>query len=161
MTKDSEAVANQIGRQPRGEWKVAERCSCGLPQVIETHPLLQDGTPFPTTWWLSCKKLSAAVSRLESDGMISRVNERLNSDAGFKRALEIATKNYVAHRDGIVRLPSSSHPGGGPDRVKCLHAHVADHLVTGNNPVGSWVLSELEWSDPAEPCVETGQDAST
>ena len=157
MNLDAKLVAVQLGRHPRGEWTVARRCACGSPQVIETHPRLDDGTPFPTTWWLSCKTFAAAVSRLESNGMIALVNERILGDEAFRRALELATKRYVERRDALEDLQSDAHPGGGPSRVKCLHAHVADQLVNGDNPVGSWVLAELGWDEPTDPCVDIAE----
>ena len=89
-----------LGRPPRGRWKVARRCACGLPQVIETESHLDDGTPFPTLWWLTCRSLSRAVGRLEAGGWMAAFNERLAADPGLAEALRAATAAYVARRDG-------------------------------------------------------------
>lgn len=156
-----------LGRPPRGRWKVARRCACGLPQVIETEPHLDDGTPFPTLWWLTCRSLSRAVGRLEAGGWMAAFNERLAADPALAEELRAATEAYVARRDGGcssgalrgasggVRVPVR-HPGGGGmpgGRIKCLHAHTAHQLVAGDNPAGAEVLEELGWEDPAVPCV--------
>ena len=124
-----------------------------MPQVIETHPRLEDGTPFPTLWWLTCRALAAQVGRLESEGKMSEINARLDTDPSFRACLEEATRRYVERRDQMEALGTSLHPGGGPDRVKCLHAHTAHELMTGDNPVGAEVLSQLGWADPETPCT--------
>lgn len=129
------------------------RCACGLPQVIATHPRLEDGEPFPTLWWLTCRALATAVSRLESAGWMEEINGRLATDAVFRRELERSTRRYVEVRDRLESLRVEGHPGGGPERVKCLHAHTAHQLVTGDNPVGAAVLEELSFEEPREPCV--------
>lgn len=149
---DQAAVTSQIGRPPRGDWFVASRCRCGLPQVIETQPRLEDGTPFPTRWWLTCKTLSSALGRLEAEGWMAKMNSSLASDTQLRLALQKSIDRYVAMRDEIEPLGAKGHPGGGPDRVKCLHAHVAHHLMTGDNPVGEAALAELAWQDPEAPC---------
>lgn len=137
---------------------MARRCECGKPQVIETGSFLDDGTPFPTLWWLTCKRLAAEVGRLESTGLIAEVNRLLCEDPQFKGRLEASTKRLCAARDGGLSSEPARHPGGGPDRVKCLHAHLAHHLVSGDNPVGDLVLQRLTQTGkaagrPELPCV--------
>jgi hypothetical protein len=166
---DATAVELMLGRPPRGRWGVARRCACGLPQVIETERHLEDGTPFPTLWWLTCRSLSRAVGRLEAGGWMAAFNERLAADPALAEELRAATEAYVARRDagssGAVRGASGGvpgpvrHPGGGGTaggRIKCLHAHTAHQLVAGDNPAGAEVLEELAWEDPAVPCVQPG-----
>lgn len=121
--------------------------------MIETHPRLEDGTPFPTLWWLTCRKLSTEIGRLESSGWMSTLNERLSADLAFHAALAKSTRAYLETRDRLEPLQSGGHPGGGPDRIKCLHAHAAHHLVTEDNPVGEHVLRTLAWVEPESPCV--------
>lgn len=121
--------------------------------MIATAPRLEDGTPFPTLWWLTCRALVAAVSRLESEGKMEEINRRLASDERSREALEEATQRYVEARDRLEPLNFPGHPGGGPERVKCLHAHTAHQLVAGDNPVGAEVLEELRWREPQEPCA--------
>ena len=149
---DRAAVSLQLGREPRGGWRVARRCACGLPQVIETDPRLDDGTPFPTLWWLTCRRLCSAIGTLEAQGWMAAVNADLESDPERRVALARAVERYVDARDAIEVLPGKGHPGGGPDRVKCLHAHAAQHLAGNENPVGRAVLEELGWTDPVQPC---------
>jgi uncharacterized protein len=151
---DRAAVVRQLGREPRGAWQVSRRCACGLPQVIETGPRLDDGTPFPTLWWLTCRTLCSAVGRLESGGWMASVNAGLAADPARRSALAEAVDRYVRARDEREVLPGKGHAGGGPDRVKCLHAHVAQHLAGSENPVGRDALAELRWADPDRPCVE-------
>jgi hypothetical protein len=151
--QDHASVKAQLGREPRGRWRVARRCACGKPQVLETFPRLDDGTPFPTLYWLSCRKLSSQVGGLESSGWMADLNRRLAEDPELRAALRASTEAYIAERDALDELGHTSHPGGGPDRVKCLHAHTAHHLVRGDNPAGAEVLRELAWEDPEKPCV--------
>jgi uncharacterized protein len=137
----------------RGQVRVAVRCGCGVPAVVETHPLL-DGEPFPTLFWLTCRRASQSVGRLESTGAITAVNERLLTDGAFRDALAAATVNYVALRDAHHRLDGGGGIGGGPsDRVKCLHAHLAHELACGGNPVGAWVLEQIGDVLHAPSCV--------
>lgn len=155
---DTQAVAAQLGRPPRGDWNVARRCACGLPMVIETAPALDDGTPFPTLWWLTCRALGKAIGRLEASGWMAGFNDRLAAEPDLSGALVAATKAY-ARRRGPLPLaahPNRGHPGGGGTpggRIKCLHAHTAHQLVTGDNPAGAAALAELGWVEPTEPCV--------
>jgi uncharacterized protein len=135
----------------RGDVCVAVRCPCGLPAVIETHPLV-DGTPFPTLYWLTCRRASAAVGGLESSGAITAINERVANDDDFRAALETATAEYVARRDAHHRLEGGVG-GGRVDHVKCLHAHLAHHVVCGCNPVGAWVLEQIGDVMRPPPCA--------
>jgi hypothetical protein len=84
---------------------------------------------------------------------MAEFNRRLLHDPQLHRALEVSTAAYIRLRDQLETLGPDTHPGGGPDRVKCLHAHTAHHLVTGDNPAGAAVMAELGWADPEEPCV--------
>lgn len=80
-------------------------------------------------------------------------NERLRADLQLHDRLKGSTERYVQRRDGIEPLAATGHPGGGPDRIKCLHAHTAHQLMSGDNPAGALALEELGWSDPTTPCV--------
>ncbi len=124
-----------------------------MPQVIETEPHLDDGTPFPTLWWLSCKKLSSDVGSLESKGFMNQINEDLARNDSLQQSLREATDSYVSRRDSFATLEDRLHPGGGPSRVKCLHAHVAHELMTGDNWVGKRALEAIGWKELTEPCV--------
>jgi uncharacterized protein len=158
---DVAAVTRQLGRAPRGLRGIAHRCPCGLPDVIETAPRLPDGTPFPTLYYLTCVRASAAASRLEAGGMMREMAARLAADAGLRAAFLAAHHDYAARRTmaaqaaGVMPLPADSATAGGmPDRVKCLHALVAHELaVPGVNPLGrEAILAMGEWWS-AGPCV--------
>lgn len=153
---DRLAVQRQLQRPPRGEWAVATRCHLGIPMVVENAPRRDDGTPFPTLYWLTCPLLVKRTSRLEADGWMSAFNDRLDSDPALRGRLADALRRYRARRDlHEVIEDSGSPPGGGPERVKCLHAHVAHELAAGVNPVGARVLAETGWPDCVRPCVAT------
>lgn len=91
---------------------------------------------------------------MESSGWMAELNRRLQQEPDLHRALELSTAEYVRRRDELEPLGRRTHPGGGPDKVKCLHAHTAHHLVSGDNPVGAAALAELGWADPERSCVE-------
>lgn len=158
---DEAAVAAQLGRAPRGLRAVAHRCPCGLPDVVETAPRLPDGTPFPTLYYLTCPRAAAAISSLESAGLMRDMTARLAEDAQLKAAYQQAHRDYLARRDAAAAdegqdpLPSGTQSAGGmPDRVKCLHALAAHELaVPGANPFGREALDAAgPWWSPG-PCA--------
>jgi hypothetical protein len=152
---DLAIVAAQLGRRPRAMRGVAHRCACGLPDVVETNPRLPDGTPFPTLYYLTCPRAASAVGRLEADGMMRGMNERLHTDAGLAAAYADAHRRYVARRDELGVLPGTPGAGGMPSRVKCLHALVAHSLATGAgvNPLGDEALAALPDWGARGPCA--------
>jgi hypothetical protein len=161
--KDVAAIAAQLGREPRGLRAVAHRCPCGLPDVVETAPRLPDGTPFPTLYYLTCPRATAAISGLEASGLMREMTGRL-ADPAARAAYERAHGDYLARRDaaaddtGLDRLPGGTQSAGGmPERVKCLHALVAHELaVPGANPFGHEALVAAgEWWSRG-PCVSGG-----
>ena len=138
----------------RGTWGVARRCHLGIPMVIENHPRLEDGSPFPTLYWLTCPVMAKRASKLESEGWMEQLNERLASDDGLRGRLDSSIESYKEARDAHEPLvPAPAPPGGGPDRVKCLHSHTAHQLVD-SNPVGALVLSMAGFPDCRSACVK-------
>ncbi len=141
---DAAAVALQLSRAPRGTFAVAHRCPCGLPDVVQTAPRLEDGTPFPTLFYLTCPRAVAAVSRLEAAGLMKTMTQRIASEPALRQACLAAHNDYLARRDVAAReagveplRPGTPSAGGLPDRVKCLHALVAYELaVPGGSPPG-------------------------
>jgi hypothetical protein len=122
--------------------------------VIESHPRLEDGSPFPTLYWLTCPVMVKRASTLESEGWMEELNERLARDDGLRTRLGASLESYKQRRDSHEELvPAPAPPGGGPDRVKCLHAHTA-HALASPNPVGALVLSLAGFPDCRRPCVE-------
>ena len=153
-------VAAQLNRPPRGVHRVAHRCACGLPDVVETSPRLEDGTPFPTTYYLTCPRAASAVGRLEASGRMREMTARLADDPDLAAAYSAAHEAYLARRDavaaevGVEPLPTRVSAGGMPTRVKCLHVLVAHELADpGTNPLGREALDELDDWSVAGPCV--------
>jgi hypothetical protein len=162
VTAEAAVVARQLGRPPRGLRRVAHRCPCGLPDVVETAPRLPDGTPFPTLYYLTCPRAVAAVSRLEAAGVMRRMQDRLLGDPALRAAYHAAHHDYLARRDaaagtaGVTPLPPGTQSAGGmPDRVKCLHALAAHELaVPGANPLGREAAEAAGPWWAAGPCVD-------
>jgi hypothetical protein len=154
-------VGRQLGRPPRGVTAIAANCPCGLPDVVQTAPRLPDGTPFPTLYYLTCPRACAAVSRLEAAGVMRDMASRLETDAALRAAYAAAHEDYLAQRDdaarqaGLEPLPAGTQSAGGmPDRVKCLHALVAQELaVPGSNPLGAEAVRAAGPWWHAGPCV--------
>lgn len=155
--EDLATVKAQIGRPPRGTRAVAHRCPCGNPDVVETTPRLADGTPFPTLYYLTCPRAVAACSRLESEGLMKEQQARLAEDPDLAAAYAKAHEHYLAQREAIMHVEeiAGTSAGGMPDRVKCLHVHLAHALAAGPgvNPFGDEVIERVEpwWS--GGPCV--------
>ncbi len=165
---DEEIVARQIGRRPRGFLRVATRCPLGLPETIVTKPVILRVrgtgvriTPFPTVFWLTCPGAVKTVAELEAAGWIGELQKRLESDPEASEAYRESVRSYADFRKSLLssdeaawlaaRYPSQyevvarSGIGGvlGEGGVKCLHAHYADYLARGKNPVGGWVRELL------------------
>jgi uncharacterized protein len=144
---DAAVVARLLGRPAAGTFVVAVRRLDGQPAVIENEPLLNDGTPMPTLFWLVDPELTAAISRLEAAGGV-----RMAADVLSGPEVARAHDRYAALRDAKLTLghvgPVPSGGVGGTRRgVKCLHAHVAWHLAGGDDPVGRWTWEQLAISD--------------
>lgn len=152
---ERDTVAAQIGRDPRGEVEVAARCVFGLPSVVRTAPVLEDGTPFPTLYYLVCPMAVRAVGRLEANGTMARYEELLGTDEGVSAAYERAHERYIAERDAVAVLDQPMSAGGMPTRVKCLHALYA-HELADANPIGALVREEVEPLGCPGPCVDNG-----
>ncbi len=166
---DEAAIADQLGRAPRGMVGVAWRCPCGNPGVVATAPRLADATPFPTTYYLTCPRATAACSTLEASGLMTRMQDRLTHDADLAAAYAAAHTSYLDDRAGLgepVPEIDGVSAGGMPTRVKCLHALVGHALAAGPgvNPFGDEALAALGpfWEHPclADPANDdTEEDA--
>jgi hypothetical protein len=156
--RDLAVVEAQLGRPPRGVHAVAHRCPCGHPDVVATEPRLEDGTPFPTTFYLTCPRAASLIGTLEGTGTMREMAARLADDAELAAAYRRAHEAYLAARAEIGEVPEIAgvSAGGMPDRVKCLHVLAGQSLAQGRgvNPLGDEVLDRLgEWWS-AGPCVE-------
>lgn len=157
--QDERVVEAQLQRPPRGLLGVARRCPCGLPAAVATAPRLPDGTPFPTMYYLTCRRLNAALSTLESQGFMREQAAVLEADQDAAADYRAAHARYIEERAAVEDVPviAGVSAGGMPDRVKCLHALVAQSLASGPgvNPVGDAALDDIgPWWEPG-PCVET------
>ena len=154
---DLAAVEAQLGRTPRGIAAVGHRCPCALPDVVVTEPRLPDGTPFPTTYYLTCPRVASLIGTLEGSGVMREMETRLGDDAELAAAYARAHEAYLAARAELGDVPEIDRvsAGGMPDRVKCLHALAAQALAAGRgvNPLGDDVVDWLGawWSEG--PCV--------
>jgi uncharacterized protein len=140
---DDDAVAASIGRKPEAAYEVVARGPDGSPLVIRNAPLLDDGTPMPTRFWLVGEPARTLVSRLESAGGVREAEAEVDP-----AELAEAHRRYAAERDAAVpanhRGPRPSGGVGGTRvGVKCLHAHYAWYLAGGDDPVGRWVAGRL------------------
>lgn len=152
---DLEAVRRLLGREPQGDFEVVIRRTDGSPVVLENAPLLDSGRPMPTRYWLVDRQLVRAIGQLESIGGVNQAEAAVDPDE-----LRAAHDAYAAERDLLID-PAYSGPrpyggvGGTRIGVKCLHAHYANHLVGGADPVGRWVEARLAAEgkayDPTEP----------
>ena len=155
---DSAVVSAQIGRPVRGKVEVSARCHLGLPVVTKVPPILDDGTPFPTLYWLSCPLAVRRLARLESKGGVADAEARLAAEPEAAARMEAAHERYRAERDALVPEGADPAPRGGiggmrGQGVKCLHAHYADRAVGNDNPVGEWSGAEIEPLDCTVGCV--------
>lgn len=150
---DRESIAGQLGRPPRGLRAVAARDAAGEPSVVQTNPRLEDGTPFPTLYYLTSPRLTSLCSTLEAEGRMRQMQDRLAEDPELAAAYHRAHESYLAERDAIESLGTQVTAGGMPDRVKCLHVHLAHALAKGAgvNPLGDEVLDEItrRWPENA------------
>jgi uncharacterized protein len=141
---DVAALTDLLGRRPRAEFDVVVRAPDGRPAVIRNAPLLDDGTPMPTRYWLVDPALSLAVARIEATGGVRAAEADVDQGA-----LQAAHDAYASERDGAI-APAHEGPrpfggvGGTRRGVKCLHAHYAYFLAGGDDPVGRWVAARLQ-----------------
>lgn len=153
--REHAVVSAQLDRPARGEVAVVHRCVFGLPTVVRVGPRLGDGTPFPTTFWLTCPLLRSRIGALESSGVMEELNQRLGDDAELADQYAAAARRYRRFRNRLGGpLPGDPAAGGMPERVKCLHAHAAHTLATGDNPVGRWTLEQTTPMPCPGPCVD-------
>jgi len=148
---DVDRVTQLLGRRPRGAYEVVVRDQSGSPVVIRNAPLLGDGTPMPTRYWLLGAAERLAVDHLEAAGGVNRAEDGVDP-----AELAAAHARYAAERDGA--LPAgwlgprpSGGVGGTRKGVKCLHAHYAWWLAGGDDPVGRWVDAQIGWPGSARP----------
>lgn len=141
---DIAAVTALIGRVPQGDFRIVVRSSAGTPVVLLNAPLLGDGTPMPTLYWLVGEKEVHYVSQLEADGAVDQVEELIGLEE-----IDLIHQRYMATRDALIPASHTGHrPSGGVGGtrrgVKCLHAHFAHWLAGNDDAVGQWVSEQLD-----------------
>lgn len=134
-SEDMAIMTDQLGRRPRGALQVAYHTPDGQPAVVTTAPRLDDGTPFPTLYYLTDPRLTAEASRLEVAGVMKWMTERLRTDEVLAADYRAAHDHYLSVRNSIEDLGTSFSGGGMPDRVKCLHVLMAYALAEGPDRV--------------------------
>jgi uncharacterized protein len=161
---DRDVVARQLGRDPRAFRRVVVRCPFGRPAVTEQHPYTPDGEPFPTTYYVTCRHLVAAISRLEADGGVERWTTCAETDAGLaasraraddeQRAIRRDLAAGETGRDGGASLDLGVGGAGRTGSLKCLHAHAAFALANPGYALGERILADVRPLWPERCCTE-------
>lgn len=163
--QDHEVMRAQLGREMRGVISIARRCGCGRPAVVRTSPRLEDGTPFPTSLYLTLPWLTLEISRLEAAGLMAELTQRVEQDSGLAAAYLDAHERYLARRAEVGDAEEVRHvsAGGMPTRVKCLHALAGQALAEGPgiNPIADEVLAMIDGALPELLCRCDGGDGQT
>jgi hypothetical protein len=165
-TRDIRTVSAQLGRPARDVVGIAARCVCGAPTVVSTAPRLNDGTPFPTFYYLTHPAATAAISALEATQVMNEYNDQLAGDDDLQQRYRAAHEAYLADREsiGVVDEIHGISAGGMPVRVKCLHALAGHSLAAGAgvNPIGDLALERSTWSPDVCQCdvYDLGDDVS-
>ena len=165
MGTDAEIVARQLGREPRAFKRVVVRCPFGMPAVTEQHPYAPDGEPFPTTYYLTCRHLVTAVSRLEAGGGVERWTAQAEADPELadsraraddeQRRIRRELAGAETGRDGGASLDLGVGGAGlNAGSLKCLHAHAAFALAHPEYTLGRRILADVEPLWPSQCCTE-------
>ncbi len=153
-------MSSQLGRTARGVVGIAARCVCGNPTVVATSPRLDDGTPFPTFYYLTHPAATAAMSTLEANQVMPDLAGLLADDQATADAYRAAHEAYLTDRAQFGEVPEIAgiSAGGMPSRVKCLHALAGHALAAGRgvNPIGDAALARATWSPDRCECSEPG-----
>ena len=159
---DRAVVARQLGREPRTLHRVAVRCPFGAPAVTEQSPYGADGEPFPTTYYLTCRHLVAAVSRLEAAAGVERWSDAARTEPALAASLAAGDdeqrrvrRQLAGDRVGSDEGASLDYGIGGSRRggsLKCLHAHTAFALARPCYEIGERILAEVEPRWPERCC---------
>ena len=167
--QDREVVAKQLGREPRAFARVVVRCPFGRPAVTEQSPYDDSGEPFPTTYYVTCRHLVAAISRLEAAGGVERWSERAKQEPDLADSLARATEEQRRVRTELAAGRTGSDQGESlglgiagsrnPGQLKCLHAHVAFAMARPGYELGERIADEIVPLWPKRCCME-GADAS-
>ena len=161
MTNEKQTVEIQLNRKVRSNINVVAKCHFDLPVVVDVPKNLDDGTPFPTMYWLTCPMYVKKVSTLESNGMVKDLDNQLVDNKKLNKLWRKRQKSYENERNKKYKnLSNTISPiggvGGTTKSIKCLHSHLADELVSGENVIGKVVLESVGGCNCIEPCVIDG-----
>ncbi len=161
MTNEKQTVEIQLNRKVRSNINVVAKCHFDLPVVVDVPKNLDDGTPFPTMYWLTCPMYVKKVSTLESNGMVKDLDKQLVDNKKLNKLWRKRQKSYENERNKKYKnLSNTISPiggvGGTTKSIKCLHSHLADELVSGENVIGKVVLESVGGCNCIEPCVIDG-----
>ena len=148
---DEAVVARQLGRTPRAFRRVAVRCPWGRPAVTEQWPRDASGEPFPTTFYVTCPHLVAAIARLEAAGGVERWSRRAREEPTLAASLERANAEQQELRP---ELPGGIGGSTRTGSLKCLHAHAAFALARPGYELGDRILAELPSLWPESCCTD-------
>ncbi|MFW6022519.1 MAG: DUF501 domain-containing protein [Halanaerobiaceae bacterium] len=167
---EKKVIEYQLGRNPENLKNIALYCPFQNPAVLRTIPYSIDYGIFPTMYWLSCPHLVREVSKLEDEGLVKKISRKLKNIPELQEEMKKAHQDYARKREelltvknrsklkikseGMYKVIIESGVGGIIEKegVKCLHTHLADFLVAGENPVGRMVWDLVEWPDKCEIC---------
>lgn len=160
-------MERQLGRSPRAFRRVVVRCPYGAPAVSEQSPYDEHGEPFPTTYYLTCPHLVAAIARREAAGGVERWSAEVARERALAESLELGNEQQRMLRRGLLHGAPGADGGAslelgiggaghGAQRLKCLHAHAAFALARPGYELGERILNEVRPLWPAEGCCTLG-----
>lgn len=156
--EDIRIVSAQLGRPARDVVGISARCVCGAPTVVSTKPRLDDGTPFPTFYYLTHPAATAAMSELEATQVMVEFTHLLEADDDLRASYLVAHEQFIADRESFGEVPEihGISAGGMPTRVKCLHALAGHALAAGPgvNRIGDLALARSRWSPTVCECIQ-------
>ena len=159
VSEEKRIVEVQLDRSLRSDVEVVSSCHFNLPAVIKVPSNLDDGTPFPTSYWLTCPMYNKKVGSLESQGLIKELDKQLNENEDLKKLWSGRQRSYEEERNKAKKkneeeiIPTGG-VGGTNESIKCLHAHLADELATGKNHIGKIVIESVGGFNCDEPCID-------
>ncbi len=159
VSEAKKIVEVQLNRSLRSNVEVVSRCHFDLPAVIKVPSNLDDGTPFPTSYWLTCPMYNKKVGSLESHGLIKELDKQLNENEDLRKLWSDRQRSYEEERNKRrnnkkEEITPKGGVGGATESIKCLHAHLADELATNKNYIGKIVLESVGGFNCEEPCID-------
>ena len=158
VSETKKIVETQLNRSLRSDVEVVSRCHFNLPAVIKVPSNLDDGTPFPTSYWLTCPMYIKKVGSLESQGLIKELDKQLDQNKDLYKKWSDRQKSYEDERNKDNKnkknlIDPTGGVGGAIESIKCLHSHLADELATDKNIIGKIVLEAVGGFNCEDPCI--------